>query len=195
MVDPRLRNLERLDSRAVPLPHGTEVVTRIDRVVGERRVPQGTVGRVTKVSGDAVDVTVVGVGVLRYARGELTPRRLGQALFAHRRAEAVRLIATATRWLRGGTPTFEVEEPLRSRLFAIKRGEVALSEVLAEADAMALGLEAARDVSTLPKRPDVARIDAVLRRIGEELARRWVTRVEGPFGKDAPPAPEIVWNE
>ncbi len=417
-MDLRLRNLERLDSRAVPLPHGTEVVTRVDRIAGERRVPQGTVGRVMKLDGDAVEVSVVGVGVLRYARGELTPRRFGQALFAHRREEAwealrscvvldavvgsrawglahaasdedrrgvfalpfpwtqglvaapedlvsadgsasywstgkaarqalradpntlemlflpgvtpldpigewlleardafvsieiygtfgryalgqlrrleqglrlaehrtavvdwlredpeltldavarrladvsmraapteadrlhqakqyikqlyrsmhdqglldanefsalvrfsrdkavdfelprelrpknaynlVRLIATATRWLREGTPTFEVEEPLRSRLFAIKRGEVALSEVLAEADAMAPDLEAARDVSTLPKRPDVARIDAILRRIGEELAHRWITRAEGPFGKDAPPAPEVVWNE
>lgn len=417
-MDLRLRNLERIDSRAVPLPHGTEVVTRVDRVASERRVPRGTVGRVTKVDGDAVDVKIVGVGVLRYARGELTPRRVGQALFAHRRAEAwdalrpcvvleavvgsrawgladassdedrrgvfalplpwthglvaspedlvsadgsatywstgkaarqalradpntlemlflpgvtpldpigawmleardafasteiygtfgryalgqlrrleqglrlaehravvldwlredpeltldaiakkladvstraapteadrvhqakqyikqlyrsmhdqglldanefaalvrfsrdeaadfelprelrpknaynlVRLIATATRWLREGTPTFEVDEPLRSRLFAIKRGEVALSEVLDEADAMAPDLEAARDVSTLPKRPDVARIDALLRRIGEELARRWITRAEGPFGKDAPPAPEVVWNE
>lgn len=417
-MDLRLRNLERLDSRSVPLPHGTEVVTRVDRVVGERRVPQGTVGRVTKVDGDAVDVTVVGVGVLRYARGELTARRVGQALFAHRRAEAwdalrpcvvldvvvgsrawgladassdedrrgvfalpfpwtqglvaapedlvstdgsatywatgkaarqalradpntlemlflpgatpldpigewmlevrdafvsteiygtfgryalgqlrrleqglrlaqhrtvvldwlredpeltldalamkladastraapteadrvhqakqyikqlyrsmhdqglldanefvalvrfardkaadfalprelrpknaynlVRLIATATRWLREGTPTFEMDGPLRTRLLAIKRGEVALADVLAEADAMAPALEAARDASTLPRRPDVARIDAVLRRIGEELARRWVTGAEGPFGKNAPPAPEVVWSE
>lgn len=417
-MDLRLRNLERLDSRAVPLPHGTEVVTRVDRVIGARRVPQGTVGRVTKMDGDAVDVTVVGVGVLRYVRTELTPRRLGQALFAHRRADAwdalrpcivldaivgsrawgladassdedrrgvfalplpwtqglvaapedlvsadgsatywstgktakqalradpntlemlflpgvtpldpigewmleardafvsteihgtfgryalgqlrrleqglrlaehravvldwlreepeltidavakkladlstraapteadrlhqakqyikqlyrsmhdqglldanefaalvrfsrdkavdfelprelrpknaynlVRLIATATRWLREGTPTFEVEEPLRSRLFAIKRGEVALSEVLAEADAMAPDLEAARRASTLPRRPDVGRIDGLLRRIGEELARRWISRAEGPFGRDAPPAPEVIWNE
>lgn len=417
-MDLRLRNLERLDTRAVPLPHGTEVVTRVDRVVGERRVPQGTVGRVTKVDGDAIDVTVVGVGVLRYSRGELTPRRVGQALFAHRRAEAwdalqgcvvldtvvgsrawgladassdedhrgvfalpfpwtqglvappddlvsadgsatywaagkairqalradpntlemlflptatprdpigewlieardafvsveiygtfgryalgqlrrleqglrlaehrtvvldwlreepeltldalakkladvstraapteadrihqakqyikqlyrsmhdqglleanefaalvrfardqaadfelprelrpknaynlVRLIATATRWLREGVPTFEVEEPLRTRLLAIKRGEVALEDVLAEADAMAPALEAARDASTLPKRPDVTHADALLRRIGEELARRWVTRAEGPFGRDAPPAPEVAWND
>src|SRR5262245_24425130 len=87
-MDLRLRNLEQLDSRAVPLPHGTEVVTRVDRVLGERRVPQGTVGRVTKVDGDEIDVTIVGVGVVRYARAELTPRRVGQALFAHRRAEA-----------------------------------------------------------------------------------------------------------
>src|ERR1019366_3148714 len=87
-MDLRLRNLEQLDVQAVPVPHGTEVVTRVDRIVGERRVPQGSVGRVTKVDGDDVDVTVVGVGVLRYARSDLSPRRVGQVLFAHRRANA-----------------------------------------------------------------------------------------------------------
>ncbi len=77
------------------LPHGTEVVTRVDRVLGERRIPQGAlpipgtrVGRVTRTDGDAVDVTVVGVGVVRYARAELSARRIGQALFAQRRADA-----------------------------------------------------------------------------------------------------------
>jgi hypothetical protein len=87
-MDLRLRNLEQLDSRAVLLPHGTEVVTRVDRAMGERRVPQGSIGRVTKVEGSEVDITIVGIGVIRYARDELSPRRLGQVLFAHRRAEA-----------------------------------------------------------------------------------------------------------
>ena len=87
-MDLRLRNLEQLDARAVPLPHGTEVITRVDRIVGERRAPQGSVGRVTKADGDDLEVTVVGVGVLRYARDEVSPRRIGQALFAHRRADA-----------------------------------------------------------------------------------------------------------
>ncbi len=417
-MDLRLRNLEQLDSRAVPLPHGTEVVTRVDRVVGERRVPQGSVGRVTKVDGDALDVTIVGAGVVRYARGELSARRVGQVLFAHRRADAwdalrpcvvleatvgshawgladadsdvdergvfalpftwtqglvappedlvsadgsatywaagkairqalradpntlemlflpsaraldpigewllaerdafvsveiygtfgryalgqlrrleqglrlaehravvlewlradptltldevaaklanvstratpseadgihqakqyikqlyrsladqglleanefaalvrfaqeksadfdlprelrpknaynlVRLLATATRWLREGSATFEVEGDLRTRLLAIKKGEVSLDEVLAEAEAMAPDLERARDASSLPKRPDVLRADALLRRVGEELARRWVAGGAGPFGRDAPPAPEVVWSE
>lgn len=417
-MDLRLRQLEQLDSRAVPLPHGTEVVTRVDRILGERRVPQGTVGRVTKVEADAVDVTVVGVGVVRYARAELTPRRHGQALFAHRRANAwdalrpcvvldavvgsrawgladeasdedhrgvfalpftwtqglvappedlvsvdgsatywaaskairqalradpntlemlflpaatatdpiglwlleardafvsteiygtfgryalgqlrrleqgarlaehrslvldwvredpeltldgvaakladasrltaptdedrlhqakqyvkqlyrsmhdqglleantflalvsfardraanfelprelrpknaynlVRLIATATGWLRDGTPSFTMSGPLRERLLAIKNGNVALDEVLREAEAMASDLESARDVSKLPKRPDVARADALLRRVGEELARRWVSNAPGPFGKNAPSPPEVEWNE
>lgn len=87
-MDLRLRNLEQLDSRAVPLPHGTEVVTRVDRIVGERRVPQGSVGRVTRIDGDNMDVTIIGVGVVQYARGELSPRRVRQVLFAHRRADA-----------------------------------------------------------------------------------------------------------
>ena len=417
-MDLRLRNLEQLDSRAVPLPHGTEVVTRVERVVGERRVPQGAVGRVTRADGDELDVTIVGVGVVRYARAELSPRRVGQALFAHRRADAwdalrpcvvlettvgsrawgladadsdvdrrgvfalpfawtqglvappedlvsadgsatywaagkairhalradpnaletlflpnatatdpigewllaerdafvsieiygtfgryalgqlrrleqglrlaehrtvvlewlradptltldavaeklakvspraapteadgvhqakqyvkqlyrsladqglldgneytalvrfaqdrsadfdlprelrpknaynlVRLLATATRWLREGTPTFEVEGDLRARLLAIKKGEVSLAEVLAEADGMAPALERARDASTLPRRPDVVRADALMRRVGSELARRWAAGESGPLGKDAPPAPEVVWNE
>src|SRR5580698_2036589 len=87
-MDLRLKNLQQLDARAVPLPHGTEVVTRVDRIAGERRVPQGSVGRVTRADGDDLEVTVVGVGVLRYARDEVSPRRVGQALFAHRRADA-----------------------------------------------------------------------------------------------------------
>ena len=86
-MDLRRRPLDQLDARTVDLPHGTEVVTRVDRIHDGRRIPQGSIGRVTKVDGDSVEVTVVGVGVLRYARVELSPRRVGQALFAQRRAD------------------------------------------------------------------------------------------------------------
>ena len=417
-MDLRLRHLEHLDSRAVPLPHGTEVVTRVDRIVGERRVPQGSVGRVSKVDGDQIDVTVVGVGVLRYARTELSPRRVGQVLWAQRRADAwnalepcvilsavvgsrawglsdeasdedrrgvfalpfvwaqglvappedlvsadgsttywaaseairqalradpntlemlflpgtkavdpmgdwlletrdafvsveiygtfgryalgqlhrleqglrlaehravivdwlradptlsldtvaerlakvatrampteadrihqakqyvkqlyrslhdqglldscefsalvrfardksadfdlprelrpknaynlVRLLAAAISWLRDGEPAFEVTGALRESLLAIKQGQVALEDVLAQAEAMVPELEQAKEVSRLPARPDVNRADALLRRIGEEIARRWAAGVSGPFGKDAPPPPEVAWSE
>ncbi|WP_394830621.1 nucleotidyltransferase domain-containing protein [Pendulispora rubella] len=419
-MDLRIRSLDHLDARAITLPHGTEVVTRVDRVVPttERRIPQGTIGRVSHTSGDDVDVTIVGIGVVRYARSELSPRRVGQALFAQRRAHAwealepcivldatvgsrawgladetsdedhrgvfalpfswtlglvappedlvsadgsatywaagkalrqalradpntlemlflpnaravdpigewlleareafvsveiygtfgryalgqlrrleqglrlaehrgavldwlradpeltldavaaklaaistraapteadrihqakeyvkqlyrslfdqglleaneftslvrfareesihldlprelrpknaynlLRLLATATRWLREGQPVFEMEGALRERLLAIKRGLVPLQEVLAEADAMTPDLELAKRESKLPKRPDIARADSVLRRIGEELARRWVHQQDGPFGRHAPTAPEVVWNE
>jgi predicted nucleotidyltransferase len=417
-VELRLRQLEQLDARSVSLPHGTEVVTRIDRVLGERRVPQGSVGRVTKADGDQLDVTIVGVGVVRYARGELSARRVGQALFAQRRGDAwaslrecvvletvvgshawgladetsdvdrrgvfalpfpwtqglvaapedlvsadgsatywaaskairqalradpntlemlflrgarpidvigewllaerdafvsveiygtfgryalgqlrrleqglrlaehrtavlewlrkdptltldevaeklasvsarampseddrvhqakqyikhlyrsmadqglleanefaalvrfareksaefelprelrpknaynlVRLLATATRWLREGTPTFVAEGVLRDRLLAIKRGQVTLEDVLAEAEGMGPDLERARDESSLPRRPDVSRADALLRRIGGELAGRWVRGEPGPLGRDAPAPPEVTWSE
>ncbi|WP_394841323.1 nucleotidyltransferase domain-containing protein [Pendulispora brunnea] len=419
-MDLRIRSLDHLDARAIALPHGTEVVTRVDRMVPstERRIPQGTIGRVSRTSGDDVDVTIVGIGVVRYARSELSPRRVGQALFAQRRADAwealqpcivldatvgsrawgladeasdedhrgvfalpfswglglvappedlvsadgsatywaagkairqalradpntlemlflpnaravdpmgewlleardafvsveiygtfgryalgqlrrleqglrlaehravvldwlraepeltldmvaaklaavsmraapteadrihqakeyvkqlyrslfdqgllpsnefsslvrfaregaadldlprelrpknaynlLRLLATATRWLREGEPVFEMEGAFRERLLAIKRGLVPLAEVLAEADAMTPDLELAKRESKLPKRPDIARADSLLRRIGEELARRWMNQEEGPFGRHAPPAPEVVWNE
>jgi predicted nucleotidyltransferase len=417
-MDLRLRNLEHIDARAVPLPNGTEVVTRVDRIVGERRVPQGSVGRVTRGDGNDLDVTVVGVGVVRYERGELAPRRVGQVLFANRRAgtwdalrpcvvlettvgshawgladsdsdvdyrgvfalpfswtqglvsppedlvsadgsatywaagkairqalradpntlemlflpgakaldpigewllaereafvsveiygtfgryalgqlrrleqglrlaehravvlewlrhdptltldavadklaqvstrampsradgvhqakqyikqlyrsmadqglldanefaalvrfardksadfelprelrpknayNLVRLLATATHWLQDGVPTFEVEGDLHARLLAIKKGEVSLAAVLTEAEAMAPDLERARDASGLPKRPDVTRADTLLRRIGEELARRWVSSAPGPFGNGAPKPPEVTWSE
>ena len=56
-MDLRLQSLVPLDERAVPLPHGTEVVTRVDRILGERRIPQGAVGRVSRVVEEEVDVT------------------------------------------------------------------------------------------------------------------------------------------
>ena len=411
-MDLRLRSLEPLDSRAAPLPHGTEVVTRVDRIVDGRRIPQGTIGRVTKLEGDVLEVALVGRGIARYVRSELTPRRIGQTLHAHRREAAwnallpgvvlettvgsrawgvadassdedrrgvfaipfrwtqglvapvedlvsadgsvtywaaqkairqalradpntlemlfvpgarardpigewilearsafvsveiygtfgryaigqlrrleqglrlaehrtavlgwlradpelslddvatklaagvmegqahqakqyvkqlyrsmhdqrlldanefaalvqfarersidfelprelrpknaynlVRLLATATRWLREGVPTFEADGALRARLVAIKNGEVALPDVLAEAESMAPALEEARVGSPLPKRPDVARADALARKIGEELARRWATGAPGPLGRDAAPPPEVEWIE
>lgn len=417
-MDLRIRHLASLDPQAVPLPHGTEVVTRVDRILGERRVPQGTVGRVVKIDGEEIDVAIVGVGTIRYARRELSPRRVGQVLYAQRRESAyqallpcvvidtpvgsrawglasetsdddrrgvfvhpfawtqglvappedlvredgsatywavgkairqalradpntlemlfvpgaeardpigawileardafvsteiygsfgryalgqlrrleqgqrlaehrravldwlrgepslsldevaerlsrvspreapteadrihqakqyvkqlyrslhdqgliaandflslvafardgardldlprelrpknaynlVRLIATAERWLREGAPVFEVDGELRTRLFAIKNGEVSIGDVVAEAEAMAPALERARDASKLAARPDIVRADALLRRIGEEVARRWVLRVPGPFGTEAPPAPEVAWSE
>jgi len=77
--------LAHLDPIAAPLPHGTEVVTRVAREHAERRVPEGTIGRVVAARDDLIDVAIVGVGTLRYARSELVPRRVGQTLFARRR--------------------------------------------------------------------------------------------------------------
>jgi RNA repair pathway DNA polymerase beta family len=418
-MDLRIRELVTLDPLHVPLPHGTEVVTRVDRVLPEgRRVPQGAVGRLVAGRGDALDVLIVGVGVLRYARRELTPRKIGQSRYALRREGAfqalrpcavleatvgsrawgladdhsdhdlrgifalplawttglgeppkdlvsidgsetywevgkairqalradpntlellflpdarpidpigawileardafasaeiygsfgryalsqlkrlsqsqrlaehravvlewlreeptpsldevarrlarlspkaapteadavhqakeyikqlyrslydqgliknrdyaslaafardgassvelprelrpknaynlVRLIGTAADWLREGAPTFEVSGAFRDLLLAIKKGEIPLDATLREAEARAAELEALREQTRLPRRPDVARADALLRRIGEELARRAVFRESGPLGRDAPPPPEITFDD
>ena len=408
------KGLASIDPLAVPLPHGTEVTTRVERLAGDRRIPQGVVGRVVAIRDDGLDVLVTGVGVLRYARDELLPRRPGQVRFAEQRAadwaalrpcvvleatvgsrawgladdgsdtdlrgvfalpfpwtvglvepphtltsadgsvtywehrkaiqqavradpntlellfvqtvratdpigawlldardafvsadlfgsfgryavsqlgklsrsarlaehrglvldwleedqppdldsvaarlaaisprpaatpaegllaskeyvkqlyrslfdqglldandfaalvryargggkqpeparelrpknayNLLRLIHVATGWLRTGRPEFQMQGAVRDRLLEIKRGGVDLDAVLAEAERLVPALEGARDATPLPKRPDLARADALLRRVGEEIARRWVAQVPGRFGADAPPPPRI----
>lgn len=411
---PRPKGLAAIDPLAVPLPHGTEVTTRVERQLGDRRIPQGVVGRVVAIRDDGFDVLVTGVGVVSYARGELVPRRPGQVRFAERReasweslrpcvvleatvgsrawgladegsdtdlrgvfvlpfpwtigllerphtltsadgsatywehrkaieqaaradpntlellfvhtvratdpigewlldardafasadlfgsfgryavsqlgklarsarlaehrallldwlreepapgldvvaarlaaispraaptpADALlaskdyvkqlyrslfdqglldtndfsalvryareggrqpepsrelrpknaynllRLIHVATGWLESGRPELEMRGAVRDRLLEIKRGSVDLDSVLAEAERLVPGLEAARAATRLPARPDLARADALLRRIGEEVARRWVAQAPGPLGADAPPPPVL----
>lgn len=417
-MDPRFRALTDVDPRSVALPHGTEVLTRVDRVVGERTLSKGTVGRVGKQVGDEVEVSVVGVGVLRFARGDVVPRRVGQAAFAVRRAAAwdalapcrvlesvvgsrawglddassdedrrgvfvppldwtlglvappedlvsadgstvcwsadkaiaqalradpntlemlfvesatprdpigawileerdafvsreihgtfvryavsqlhrleqsarlashrgllldwlkdephldldgaaqrlgalspraapspadrllqarewikqvyrslhdqgllaakdfealrsfaraggraddlprelrpknaynlLRLILVARDWLASGRPALRMQGAARDRLLAIKHGRVELADVLGEAEAALPDLERARDSSPLPLRPDVARADALRRRIGQEIARRGVLCVPGPWGADAAPPPPVTWSD
>ena len=413
----RIASLAGIDPRAASLPHGTEVTTRVARTLGERGVPEGMVGRVVAHEGDALDVQIVGVGVVRYARDELIARRAGQIAFATRRESAwaalhpcvviesvvgsrawgldepgsdedrrglfalpfawrsglvappedivsadgsatywsvekggrqalradpntletlfvdtaramdpigahvlaardafvsreiygsfaryalaqlrrleqgrklaehrhlvlawlraepalgldalaerlaalspkaapgrdeaiatarewikqlyrslrdqgvvphadlaslarlatsevalelpreirpknaynlLRLLYVAEEWLRTGRPSLRMTGARRDRLFAIKRGDVALDDVLAEADALVPAIEDAKRASPLPERADLARIDALLREIAEELARRHVLRVPGPWGQDAPPPPDARWEE
>jgi hypothetical protein len=107
----------------------------------------------------------------------------------------LRLIVTATEWLRTGAPEFEVRADYRDRLFAIKRGEVALDDVLDEAEALTGPLSDAWKSTKLPRRADVRRADRVLRRIEDELARRWVHKQPGPWGRDAPTPPEASWDD
>lgn len=406
----RIRPLQGIDPRAVELPHGTEVITGVLRTLGERKIPQGTIGRVTAIDGSWLEVTIVGIGVVRYERHEVSPRRTGQILYAQRRAEAwsalepcvvlettvgsqawgladassdedvrgmfalpmswtfglatppedlvsangsatfwavpkavrqalrcdpntlemlflpsrtldpigewivaardafpsreifgsfgryalgqlrkleqtsrlaehrtlvlgwlradpdasldavaeklghetgadrdrsrdyvkqlyrslfdqgvlasndmrglatfaregsidldlprelrpknaynlLRLIATAAHWLRTGEPEFEARGTWKEELLSVKRGEVALSGVIARAEELAMELEPARDASPLPERADARRADELLRKIGGELSRRWSLQLPGPFGKDAPVCPEVEWMD
>ncbi|GMU01837.1 hypothetical protein KH5H1_59570 [Corallococcus caeni] len=103
----------------------------------------------------------------------------------------LRLVALATGWLRDGVPTFEATGALKARLLDIKGGQVPLEDVLRDAEAMAPGLEAAHRESRLPEHPDYARADRLLRRVGDEVARRWVLKTPGPLGRDAPEAPAL----
>ncbi|CAN5874397.1 hypothetical protein BH11MYX3_BH11MYX3_07400 [soil metagenome] len=84
----RLGGLADLDPSAVPLPVGTEVTTRVDRIVeGELRT-QGASARVTAIDGEHVDVVFLDAKKARYLRDEVMPRKLGVARYALRRAVA-----------------------------------------------------------------------------------------------------------
>jgi hypothetical protein len=107
----------------------------------------------------------------------------------------LRLIATARAWLQDGTVELECRGPLRERLQAIKRGDVAIEDIVLEAEGMAAQLDGVLACSPLPARPDLARADALLRRIHEEVARRHVAGEKGPFGADAPAPPEVGWAD
>jgi hypothetical protein len=88
----RLGGLGDVDPLAVPLPIGTEVSTRVDRVVGERTVAQGAVGRVVRLasgpSGERAEIELVGGGRAWFLREELVPRKLGVVRYAQRREAA-----------------------------------------------------------------------------------------------------------
>jgi hypothetical protein len=129
--------------------------------------------------------------LVRFARGGGKQPEPARDLRPKNAYNLLRLIHVATGWLREGRPQLEMTGAVRERLLEIKRGDVDLDSVLREAERLVPALEAARDVTPLPSRPDLARADAVLRRISEEIARRWVARVPGPFGADAPPPPAV----
>ncbi len=107
----------------------------------------------------------------------------------------LRLVASATHWLRAGVPLIRVEGELRERLLRIKRGEVGLDQSLAWTEAMAGELDEARAHSVLPKRPDVQAADALVRAARVESARRWFSAVPGPWGREAPTPPAVAHEQ
>ncbi|MEM9460864.1 MAG: nucleotidyltransferase domain-containing protein [Myxococcota bacterium] len=108
----------------------------------------------------------------------------------------LRIVSGAVQWLRTGEPLIEVDGALRERLWAIKHGEVPLRQALAWTEEVAAGLDAARDGSPLPPKPDVEAADALLREIRTEAARRWFGQGPGPWGRDAPrPQPPEALDE
>ena len=107
----------------------------------------------------------------------------------------IRLLDLAIRWLAGEPPEVRVSDRLRPTLMAIKRGEVAMPDVMALARELTPRLEAARQTSPLPSHGDIARAERVLRAARDEAARRWLARAPGPWGADAAPAPEARFDD
>jgi hypothetical protein len=107
----------------------------------------------------------------------------------------IRLLDLAIRWLGGEPPDVRVSDALRPTLIAIKRGEVPTPDVMALARSLTPKLEAARQASALPRHPDVARADRVLRAVRAEAARRAVEHEPGAWGADASPPPEARYDD
>ncbi len=107
----------------------------------------------------------------------------------------IRLLDLAIRWLGGEPPDVRVSAAIRPTLVAIKRGEVPMPDVMALARELTPKLEAARQSSPLPRHPDVAAADRVLRAARDEAARRWIVREPGPWGAAAPYPPEARYDE
>ena len=84
----RLGGLTDIDPTSVPLPPGTEVVTRVDREIDGELRPQGATGRVSKLESDRVEVTFIDGKRATYLRSEVTARKVGVARYAQRRAAA-----------------------------------------------------------------------------------------------------------
>ncbi|HEY6174957.1 MAG TPA: nucleotidyltransferase domain-containing protein, partial [Kofleriaceae bacterium] len=88
----RLGGLSDVDPAAVPLPPGTEVVTRVARMVDGELRPGGATGRVVAITaaddGDRIEVAFIDGRRATYLRDELTPRKLGVARYAQRRQTA-----------------------------------------------------------------------------------------------------------
>ena len=107
----------------------------------------------------------------------------------------IRLLDLAIRWLRGEPPDVRVSGELKPTLIAIKQGEVPTTEVMALARELTPKLEAARQGSPLPKHPDVALVERVLRDVRYEAACRCVEGAPGPWGAQAPAPPEAHYDD
>jgi hypothetical protein len=130
--------------------------------------------------------------MVRFAREKADEIELPRELRPKNAYNLVRLLGSAIHWLTTGEPELETTGAFRDLLLAIKRGQVSLDETLREAEARTRELEAARQATKLPRHADVGRADALLRRIHEEAARRWIARAPGPWGAGAPAVPEMI---
>jgi hypothetical protein len=130
----------------------------------------------------------------RYARENPDPSEPPRRLRPKNAYNLLRLLFTATGWLRNGWPEFEMKGAVRNELLAIKRGEVALEDVLRRAEELSRELDEAHRNTKLPERPDLARAQALLIRVREEAARRWLSDADDAFGRRAAQVPLPEWK-
>ncbi len=130
--------------------------------------------------------------MVRFAREKADEIELPRELRPKNAYNLVRLLGSAIHWLTTGEAQLETTGAFRDLLLSIKRGQLSLDETMREAEVRTRELETARQATRLPRHADVGRADALLRRIHEEAARRWIAREPGPWGADAPTVPEIV---
>jgi len=107
----------------------------------------------------------------------------------------IRLLDLAIRWLAGEPPEVRASDEIRPTLLAIKKGEVAMPDVMALARTLTPKLEAARQTSPLPRHADVTRAETVLRAVRDEAARRHLAKEPGAWGADAPAPPEARYDD
>ncbi|MCH9683884.1 MAG: nucleotidyltransferase domain-containing protein [Deltaproteobacteria bacterium] len=128
-------------------------------------------------------------GLASMARAEAPQLSLPRELRPKNAYNLLRIVDLAVHWLATGEPRFVATGQLAQRLRAIKSGDVPLSTALDWTEQRAAQLDEARLSSPLPSEPDLAAADAVLQAVRAEVARRFVGRGPGPFGRDAPPPP------
>jgi hypothetical protein len=189
--------------REQPAPTLDEVATRLAKVES-RGLPQHEAEHQAKEYVKQLYRSLYDQGLIpardfsalaAFAREQSTEFELPRELRPKNAYNLIRLIATATNWLRTGVVELEMKGALRDRLLSIKRGEVPLDEVLLEADRMTPDLEKAFRETKLPPKPDAQRAHQLLIRIGEALAARWVRQEQSPWGVNAPLPPEATWSE
>jgi hypothetical protein len=83
---------------------------------------------------------------------------------------------------------------MRNDLLAIKRGEVDLESVLQRAEGLSRELDEAHRATKLPERPDLRRAQALLTRVREDAARRWLNDADDAFARRAAPVPLPEWK-
>ena len=133
--------------------------------------------------------------LVRFARERAADFDLPRDLRPKNAYNLVRLIGTAIGWLRDGRAGARGARRSARPAARHQAGASVARRDAARGRGAGRHLEAARRATKLPARPDAARADALLCRIGAEAARRAIADEPGPFGRDAPARPELALDE